>query len=628
MRFPGWLLCIAFGLQFVTAAQAQSTFQLLIQDQNSNASPVANGGGFTLSANSPIQTVTVTLIATYEGSGQVTTGSMQLIGSPEITVSPIPSASYTPGTGFRATVTFTPTAAGEASAQLLIPYTETITTGSGATASTQQNSGSIQLNVVGTTPNFVVAYFLPANQDLIPLSDGANLTLTPATGSATASAGIVVQNQGSGAGDVTSVTVTGAGFQLQGLTLLPGSVNAGSALQFTVQYTPFQAANATGSLQIVFPDHTVTINLTGITSGTVPAQLTYSYSNGGGANVVTNNGTVIFSPTQISQSSTESFTIQNTGTAPATVNSISVAQATSAFSLSSLPSLPATIAAGASVSFNINFAPTVPGSNTATLLIDSQSFTLFGSGNPPPTLPGYQFVGASGTQQALQQPAIGLTLNSPYPLAITGTLTLNEIPNSFSPDPAVQFSTGGQTANFTIPANTTQAIFSNGSSTIRFQTGSVAGTINITPVFNTGAINLTPASPATLQITVPAAAPQLLGMQLAASSPTSFALQIVGVTTSRVLSKLNFTFTPVAGKNLQTTQAVVDVSTVASTWFASSASTPFGGQFTITVPFTLSSSSTSGSSTTVQSLLTAIQSVSVTAVNDVGTSNSVTAQIQ
>ena len=41
--------------------------------------------------------------------------------------------------------------------------------------------------------------------------------------------------------------------------------------------------------------------------------------------------------------------------------------------------------------------------------------------------------------------AIGVTLASPYPLPITGTLTLAFASSAFVDDPAIQFATGGRT---------------------------------------------------------------------------------------------------------------------------------------------------------------------------------------
>jgi hypothetical protein len=206
----------------------------------------------------------------------------------------------------------------------------------------------------------------------------------------------------------------------------------------------------------------------------------------------------------------------------------------------------------------------------------------------------------------------------------TGTLAISQNPQGFSPDPSVQFSTGGGTVAFTIPANSTQAIFPNNATSIRLQTGSVANTITVTPAFTTtGGFVLTPSNPGTLQFTVPSSAPQLSNVTIAQTNANGFTLQVTGVVTSRSLTSFEFTFTPVAAKfNIANTKVVVDISSTASNWFQSTASIPSGGQFVVIVPFTLTTT-TSGITT-----LPAIQSVSVTATNPQGTSNAVTTQFQ
>jgi hypothetical protein len=798
---------------------------------------VGNGSTITLSANGLNQPITVTLLAMYVGTGTANmSGQPQLVGSPQFSLSTLMGTTLRPGATASLAITFNPTATRQASAQIILPYTET--------TATTTSSGSIELNLNGTAPNFAVTYFFQ-NNNIIQLNDGGTLSFPPTPVKTTSTVGVAIQNLGSGPGPINSVTVTGAAFQVVGLPLLPGSVNSAAALQFTIQYTPTMAqmdqgtfqvvfpdhtVNVTltgsgtaanfaltylfqsnqnviqvnnggtlpfpptpvkttstagvaiqnlgsgpglinsvtvtgtafqvvglpllpatvnsavalqftiqytptlaqmdqGTLQVVFPDHTVSVTLTGSgttpifsyqliqngrTTGIAPGQtviipavnvgssgafsivvqntgngpgtinglslvgtgfqvvnpvtfpqtlapgasislsfsftppqtgqftgqlqigsdtfvlagqagpaLAYSYSTSAGVTAVQGGGSVIFSPIQLSQNSNTVFSIQNVGIAPASVTSISLAQSKTAFTLSGLPALPLTLAPNASASFTIVFSPAAVGQNTATLQIDTQSFTLSGAGDTPPPLPSFQFTGASGTQQPLQQPSIGLTLASPYSLPLTGTLTLAEIPGAFSADPAVQFGTGGQTVSFTIAPNTLQAVFPNGSTSIKLQTGSVSGTITVTPDFTTsGGFDLTPANPATVSFTVPAGPPQLLSAQVAALSATGFTLSLTGVSTSRALTAVNLMFTVASGFALNTTQISMDITSAASAWFLSSQSTAFGGQFTISVPFTL----TAGTGTAMP--ISAIQSVSATIANALGTSSSITTPVQ
>src|SRR5437764_5644308 len=142
-------------------------------------------------------------------------------------------------------------------------------------------------------------------------------------------------------------------------------------------------------------------------------------------------------------------------------------------------------------------------------------------------MPNYTYTGATGAQEPLQQVGAGLTLASSYPLNLNGTLTLSFNSDVFANDPAVQFATGGRMVNFTIPAGSTQAVFPNNSTQLRLQSGTVAGTITLTPSFVTdGGINLTPTIPPTLNLTVAQSSPRLLSVQVSSKSSSALTLLV------------------------------------------------------------------------------------------------------
>jgi len=206
----------------------------------------------------------------------------------------------------------------------------------------------------------------------------------------------------------------------------------------------------------------------------------------------------------------------------------------------------------------------------------------------------------------MQQPLIDISLASPYPVPITGTLNLSFAPAGTSPDdPSVQFSTGGRSATFTIPANATHATF--GAAQFALQSGSVAGTITLT-VASLQASGTSMAVPPGLTQTsvVAAAAPSIRTLSLVHTAD-GIQLQVVGVASTRELTQATVTFQPAAGASLQNTQVTVPLSEVAKAWFASGTSAAYGGQFTLTLPFTFQGS-------------VSISSVSVTLSNPRGDS--------
>jgi hypothetical protein len=79
--------------------------------------------------------------------------------------------------------------------------------------------------------------------------------------------------------------------------------------------------------------------------------------------------------------------------------------------------------------------------------------------------------------------------------------------------------------------------------------------------------------------------------------------------------------TPKQGESFSATNLTIDVTSAAAAWFQSTPSQAYGGAFLIAIPFVLSN----GSST--DDLVHQLQSLTITATNDVGTSSSISVPI-
>jgi hypothetical protein len=136
--------------------------------------------------------------------------------------------------------------------------------------------------------------------------------------------------------------------------------------------------------------------------------------------------------------------------------------------------------------------------------------------------------------------------------------------------------------------------------------GTVAGDVTVN--LAVGGQNTTTAT-----VTVAAAAPviEANSVQITNVTASGFNVELVATSTTRELTNATFTFTAAAGATLNGTSFTVDVSSLLSQWFSGSTSLPYGGAFTMTIPFSLSGSAS------------AIQSVSVTVSNTIGTSTAV-----
>jgi hypothetical protein len=571
--------------------------------KDGNAISLANGGTMVFDPQPINTTVTLTVDILDNGSatGQinnitVTGKAFLLVGRPLLPTS-VPSGQQLP-----VGIQYTPTAAGTDTGQLQITF------GDGTTL-------SVGLQGTGTAPTLV--YTLVQSGKSTIVKPNGTIPLPDTNVGSTSSLVVRVQNTGNGSITIGSIS-TAAPFQVTGAPLLPKTLNTNDSFQFTLTFAPTASGAQLGQLLIG-------ADLFNLTGNGLGSSLQFSYVADGVTQTIGTNGViaVVFSPVQVTKTASIPITVKNTGTLPAVVSNIAIQGANSPFSVSGTPPLPKSLAGGASFSFTVSFAPTAATSATDTLLINTTPIPLSGSGTAPPTLPAYTISGPSGTVAPNSQPAVTLTLASPYPVAINGVLTLTTS-GTLGSDPAVQFTTGGRTVPFTIPANGTVANFASQGNQILLQTGTVASTILLTPSFATAAgVSLTPSNPPTLEFTVPAEAPVLIAATVAASTANSVVLNFTGYSTTRSLTALNVQFTAAAGFSLATSQVTVPLTQQATVWFESAASQGFGGQFTVSVPFTFS-----GTPPTGTALLQTIASVSATISNSVGASNSVTSPIQ
>jgi hypothetical protein len=205
-----------------------------------------------------------------------------------------------------------------------------------------------------------------------------------------------------------------------------------------------------------------------------------------------------------------------------------------------------------------------------------------------PAIPPLSIAGLPANLQPLQQPLVSISLANPFPVPITGTVSLSFVPSgpNAMDDPSVQFSTGGRSATFTIAANASQATF--GVPQFALQSGSVAGaiTLSIGLLQADGApVDLPSGSSQTITATV-AAGPPVARTLSVVHTQNGVQLQIVGLSNTRELKQAAVTFQAAAGSSLTNSQVIVPLADVANGWFQTADSASFGGQFTLTLPFT------------------------------------------
>ena len=216
------------------------------------------------------------------------------------------------------------------------------------------------------------------------------------------------------------------------------------------------------------------------------------------------------------------------------------------------------------------------GTATTTIHTFSISVTAGSSGMPQAVINGL-----TDTASAAQQLPIDVQLAAVYSSNVSGTITATFEPDAAAPadDPAIQFTTGGRSANFSIPANTQHAVFAV--SQMALQTGTVAGTISldITLQSTNGASTTLARS-----IRIARAAPVIRNVAVVKNA-NGFEIHITGLATSREVTEAELQFQPAAGSSVQTSSLTVNLSDAAKQWYQSASSAPFGSQFFLILPF-------------------------------------------
>jgi len=263
--------------------------------------------------------------------------------------------------------------------------------------------------------------------------------------------------------------------------------------------------------------------------------------------------------------------------------------------------------------------PTAAGTSNVTLQVtDSQQQTATQAITITVNLPPLSSVTIGTiTGTAATQPSVSLSLGSSFPVDLSGTLSVS-FQSAVGGNPTeVQFITSGggsSSVNFSIAAGSTAAVFS-GSPVLA--TGTVAGTITLTAMLivgeRSGSVDVTPSPAPTESIAIAPTAPVITSVKFS-NTGGSLTVTVVGYSTTREMVSGQFTFAPASGSTLSQSAITVQLSSAYSTWYQNSASNQYGGQFMLTMPFSVSATAAD------------VASVSVTLTNTKGASAAVTPQ--
>ncbi len=227
---------------------------------------------------------------------------------------------------------------------------------------------------------------------------------------------VILSNAGTGNLTVSQAAVSGAGFTTTGQTF-PLTLSAGQSSSLSVQFAPTVTGSTTGSVSLVS------------NASTSPSSVSLN-GNGVRHHLSIIPSTVSFGNVMVGTANTQPVTLTNSGTANLNISQGSVTGA--GFSMSGL-SFPLSLAPGQSSTFNAQFAPTVSGSASGTVSINSNAHdsptvaSLAGSGtqaalslSPTSMSFGNVVVGSSGSQ-ALKMTNTGTATLTISQASVTGT---------------------------------------------------------------------------------------------------------------------------------------------------------------------------------------------------------------
>ena len=209
----------------------------------------------------------------------------------------------------------------------------------------------------------------------------------------------------------------------------------------------------------------------------------------------------------------------------------------------------------------------------------SQTFELLISQVNQP-IPSLTLTGLPNEMNPTQQLGFGLALSAQYPASLSGTLTISFISYAAVPvdDPMVLFSTGSRTVSFTIPANSTIAVFP---SPVVLLTGTVAGTIAFNAKFQTSSSEILVGS-----VGVRSIAPQMSNVA-AVRTFGGLRVAVTGYSTDRRILSVEFGFSVRTENGIQPVNLVRNVESLFQNWYQSAASAVFGSSFLFTQSFTV-----------------------------------------
>ncbi len=386
------------------------------------------------------------------------------------------------------------------------------------------------------------------------------------------------------------------------LSSLPTTLAPGSSVTFTVTFAPGTATTYQSNLLVGSASYPLQANGISSVLGDL-SSLVITYVDSTGVRLTAQAATAIGLGQAIvggSGGNSFTFSISNPQTTISAVTVSTLSVSGTGFSITEAPSVPFSVAPGASATFKVTFNAASVGTFNGALTVGTRVFALTGQGITSP-LPDPSF--SVDLQPLVNQKQANLSVSFPTAATISaiGTLTMTFTPSvaNVSDDPAVAFTTtNGRQLQINVANGGTVGTYS-GQTALTFQTGTTAGTIKFTLTFPNKApysqsFTITPAQVKVSTITAVRQDPNLV-------------ITMTGYDNTYSLGQLGFVFYDTTGKPMTDKPLTVDASSAFKQLFFTS--NQAGGAFSLKAMFP------------VTGQVTDIGSVAFTLTNSAGTTS-------
>jgi hypothetical protein len=554
--------------------------------------------------------VPMTMLAIVVGN---TAGSLDATPNFSVTGQFLGKALAANGANFEdVTVTFTPTGLGALKGYLQAAY-EIEQNGCNPNSSDPATQCSSTIAAVSTlsgngiAPQWLLTYNAPGGPTTPQPNSATPISFGNVSTSSTSSLTFTFSNVSASVVTLPPVSLISpvyfsTAFELD-TSKLPLTLPPGSSASFSVTFAPGQVQQENVVLAVGVQHYPLTGN--GVVETEIDA-LQIAYTDSAGVRTLPNPATPITFDQVIAGmngSSTLTFTVSNPATS---YNAISIPQLSVTgvgFKFATTPAVPASIASGDSITFQVVFAPTETGTYIGTLAIGSRQFPLKGKGIASAVpAPSFQLSESPLTSQ--KQVTLSIQLADVSTVGAIGQLTMSFTPsvNNVRDDPAICFlATSGRNLQVDVVAGEQTATY-QGQSALTFQTGSTAGTLTFTLTFPNGA-------PLVQSFTIAPEPVQITSITAVRSNP-NLIVTITGFDNTYSAGKLSFTFSDLLRNVITAAPIAVDATTQFANYFftnnqaggafAMQATFPVTGDITQIGSFSAQIKNSSGMSTAAQ----------------------------